>query len=203
MLIGTKETARRSQVVTGEDGRRRYVGPIVEGMRVIMGDPPHGLALFFQGWASQWHPSPFEVDGVFYTCAEQYMMAEKARLFDDDTALKAILATSDPREQKALGRKVRGFNEHTWQDACLEIVRRGNMAKFTQDDELWAKLDSTEHLIIAEASPYDRYWGIGLAIDHPSVGMISKWRGENWLGAMLGRVRCDIRDMKAGRPPVC
>ena len=30
---------------------------------------------------SQWSPSPFVVDGVPYSCAEQFMMAEKARLF--------------------------------------------------------------------------------------------------------------------------
>ena len=27
---------------------------------------------------SQWHPSGFEVDGVKYNCAEQYMMHQKA-----------------------------------------------------------------------------------------------------------------------------
>ena len=45
---------------------------------------------------SQWLISPFTVDLVDYTCAEQYMMASKARLFGDDSALSAILATDDP-----------------------------------------------------------------------------------------------------------
>ena len=31
----------------------------------------------------QWQPSKFSVDVEDYTCAEQYMMAEKARLFED------------------------------------------------------------------------------------------------------------------------
>ncbi len=36
---------------------------------------------------SQWWPCSFEVDGVYYNCAEQFMMAEKARLFGDEEAL--------------------------------------------------------------------------------------------------------------------
>ena len=46
---------------------------------------------------SQWTPSPFTVDLVQYNCAEQLMMASKARLFGDDTALSAIFASNDPR----------------------------------------------------------------------------------------------------------
>ena len=45
---------------------------------------------------SQWTPSPFTVDFVVYNCAEQFMMASKACLFGDDTALSAILASNDP-----------------------------------------------------------------------------------------------------------
>ena len=32
---------------------------------------------------SQWYPCVFEEDGVIYNCAEQYMMAGKARVFKD------------------------------------------------------------------------------------------------------------------------
>ena len=37
------------------------------------------FTFFWSGPFSQWHPSPFIIDGVTYNCAEQYMMAEKAR----------------------------------------------------------------------------------------------------------------------------
>ena len=40
-----------------------------------------------------------------------------------------IMASSDPREQKALGRKVRNFEVDTWNKKCREIVKMGNMAK--------------------------------------------------------------------------
>ena len=35
---------------------------------------------------SQWSPSLFVVDDVSYSCAEQFMMAEKARFFQDRRA---------------------------------------------------------------------------------------------------------------------
>ena len=36
------------------------------------------------GFLSQWFKSGFVVDGESYRCAEQYMMAAKARLFGDE-----------------------------------------------------------------------------------------------------------------------
>ena len=46
-----------------------------------------------------------------------------------------ILASDDPRHQKALGRKVRQFDEKVWGANCKDIVKRGNMAKVIT---LWA-----------------------------------------------------------------
>ena len=64
---------------------------------------------------SQWTPSPFTADLVDYTCAEQFVIASKARLFGDDSALLPILATDDPREQIRLGRQIRHFDHESWQ----------------------------------------------------------------------------------------
>ena len=47
---------------------------------------------------------------IEYYCAEQFIMASKAGQFGDDTALSAILALIDSREQKRLGRHVRHFD---------------------------------------------------------------------------------------------
>ena len=43
------------------------------------------------------------MDLVEYNCVEQLMMASKARLFSDDAALSAILASDDPRGVQRLG----------------------------------------------------------------------------------------------------
>ena len=47
---------------------------------------------------SQWYRSVFAVDGVSYPTAEHFMMAEKARLFDDEGALAKILDAATPAE---------------------------------------------------------------------------------------------------------
>ena len=152
-----------------------------------------GFVFFWKGWPSQWHPSSFTVDEVAYTCAEQFMMAEKARLFGDTATLARILATASPREQKALGRKVTPFDASRWDAACREVVYRGNVAKFTQNADLRDLLLATGDDTIVEASPLDRVWGIGLAEDDPRASDPSQWRGKNWLGEALMQVRATLR----------
>ena len=102
---------------------------------------------------SQWTLSPFTVDLVEYDCAEQFRMASKARLFGDDTALSAIPATKDPREQKCLGRHVRLFEPELWRSECEHIVLHGNLAKFSQNEEMRLALIQTGDRRLAEASP--------------------------------------------------
>jgi len=62
---------------------------------------------------SQWYEAAFEKDGVTYPTAEHFMMAKKAELFGDAEARDAILAATAPGKAKALGRKVKGFDEAT------------------------------------------------------------------------------------------
>jgi len=147
---------------------------------------------FWSGPFSQWHPSSFVINGVKYNCAEQYMMAEKARMFKDAKSLRKIMKTNSPREQKALGRKVKNFNVGKWQSAAKDIVYRASMAKFTQDEKLKEILLATGDKILVEASPYDKIWGIGLAKDDKRAQSRSTWQGKNWLGEVLTRVKNDI-----------
>ena len=47
---------------------------------------------------------------------------------------------TDPNKIKKLGRGVRNFNEKTWNTHRSDIVYKGNMAKFTQNETLKKKL---------------------------------------------------------------
>ena len=109
-------------------------------------------------------------------------MASKVRLFGDDTALSAILASDDPREQKRLGRQVRHFDPALWQDECETIVLRGNLAKFSQIEEMRVALENTGNRRIAEASPHDKVWGIGLMASDLRAAFPTSWCGLNLLG---------------------
>lgn len=138
---------------------------------------------------SQWWMCNFEVEGVTYCCAEQYMMAEKARLFHDVSMEKEIMNAMHPKQMKEFGRSVQHFDSVLWDKICYDTVKKGNMAKFSQNNELWEFLKQSKGRILVEASPMDRIWGIGMGKDNPDVENPLKWRGKNLLGFALTEVR--------------
>jgi ribA/ribD-fused uncharacterized protein len=138
---------------------------------------------------SQWFPAPFEIDNVRYLTAEHFMMAEKARLFKDEETLEEILICETPKEAKALGRRVKNFQEFTWKQHCSDIVVSANQAKFSQNLELADWLRLTAPSVLVEASPFDRIWGIGMAKSHADAKTPQKWKGRNLLGFALMQVR--------------
>jgi ribA/ribD-fused uncharacterized protein len=146
------------------------------------------------GCLSQWWPSDFQVDGVTYPSAEHYMMAGKARLFGDEAAAEAIRTAADPAEAKALGRRVKGFDQERWAAEREAIVTRGNLAKFTADPALRDFLVGTGDRVLVEASPVDRVWGIGRAADDELAARPEAWRGLNLLGFVLMDIREQLRD---------
>lgn len=143
---------------------------------------------------SQWFPCTFKVDEVTYNCMEQYMMAEKARLFKDGYYEHLIMKSKSPKEIKAYGRAVRNFDEKVWYDHCRDIVRKGNIAKFTQNPTLKEYLLQTGQNILVEASPYDRIWGIKRKVDDPKSDNPLQWLGYNYLGFALTYVRDYIKE---------
>ena len=56
----------------------------------------------------------------------------KARLFGDDDTLARILETEDPKTAKALGRKVKNFDDSIWKKNARRLVTEGNLAKFAE-----------------------------------------------------------------------
>lgn len=150
------------------------------------------FTFFWSGPFSQWYPAEFVVNGKKFTCAEQFMMYKKAEFFGDEETAEKIMSTSDPKIQKALGRKVRGFNVDAWNENAKAFVYMGNYNKFTQNSNLLKKLFDTKGTTLVEASPYDTIWGIGLTEDNPSALDRKKWRGTNWLGEILTSLREDL-----------
>src|SRR5689334_8466215 len=85
---------------------------------------------------SQWFPAAFTVEGIEYPTAEHWMMAEKARLFNDSAALAEILRASKPGTAKALGRTVRNFDKAVWDAKAYHIVVEGSVHKFSQNESM-------------------------------------------------------------------
>ncbi|MGW3011475.1 NADAR family protein [Streptomyces sp. NPDC001219] len=143
---------------------------------------------------SQWWPAPFTVDGVRYATAEHWMMAGKARLFDDAEAERRALAAGHPKQAKDAGRRVRGFDEDAWRRHRFGLVVEGSVQKFGQDAALREYLLGTGSRVLVEASPLDRIWGIGLAADDERADDPARWRGLNLLGFALMAARQRLRE---------
>lgn len=152
-----------------------------------------GYLLFWGGWPSNWYPSPFTLDGVAYNCVEQWMMACKARVFHDRESECKILDSRSPKEQKALGRAVKNFQENVWATCRYEMTLQGIIEKYRQNDGLRRLLLASGSLVPVEASPYDRVWGIGLSASHRDATKPDKWLGSNLLGKATAEARDVIR----------
>lgn len=139
------------------------------------------------GFCSQWYISPFIEDGIKYETAEHYMMYNKAKLFDDQDAMKQILEERSPAKVKQIGRQIKNFSEEKWAEHREGIVMQGNYLKFIQNPELRKELLKEKFATFVEASPTDRVWGIGFTA---ATALKNKhlW-GLNLLGKALTTIR--------------
>jgi ribA/ribD-fused uncharacterized protein len=147
-----------------------------------------------QSCFSQWYQAAFEIEGVLYPTSEHFMMAEKAKLFDDQKTYQKILQAKDPGAAKAFGREVTAFNETIWIKHRFDIVIKANLAKFDQHSGLKRFLINTGQKVLVEASPLDHIWGIGLSASDIDANNPNEWKGLNLLGFALMTVRANFVD---------
>ena len=144
------------------------------------------------GAFSQFYACTFvDESNVTYSCAEQWMMASKAKVFNDMKTLSAIMNEQNPMKIKQLGRKVKQFNQATWDFLKYDIVVEGNRLKFSsQNVQLKELLLSTGTATLVEAAANDKVWGIGISVEDAKRGR--KWNGTNLLGKALMEVRNEM-----------
>ena len=79
-------------------------------------------------------------------------------------------------------------------DHRFDIVVKGNLLKFSQNEHLKEFLVNTGNRILVEASPTDRIWGIGMQQGEPGIEAPKKWNGLNLLGFALMEVRDELQN---------
>lgn len=146
---------------------------------------------FYKSALSQWHMVDFYVEGIKFSCSEQYHMAKKALLFDDINSYIKIMDAKHPRDMQLLGRKIKFFKQNVWDEFKYEIVYNGNYARFDQNQEQCDLLLSTKGTLV-EASPTDLIYGVGLSINDPLIKNPNNWKGQNLLGKILTKIRNDL-----------
>ena len=182
---------------TAEAGLLKTIG-LERGKTVSIKIVAHQPTVFFwkdekeNGCFSNWYPRRFEVDGLWYLHVEQYMMAQKAKLFDDMRLYEEIMQTEDPARCKKLGRLVSSFDPAVWNTVKYDIVKTANRAKFEQNPDLKEALLKTGNAVFAEASPYDSIWGIGITASEAAKMDPSEWPGQNLLGKILAELREEL-----------
>lgn len=153
---------------------------------------------FWGGEFSNWYECPFKYKGLSFSNTEQAFMWEKAIFFNDMETAEKILRTPNPKENKALGRRVKNFDVERWMINSFTFMVAVNYAKYSQKNEnnkhfrcekAREILLSTGDKILVEASPYDKIWGIGLHWNDDDCLDETKWKGMNLLGKALMQVR--------------
>ena len=124
-----------------------------------------------------------------YNCAEQFMMAGKSYLFDDEVTALKIRSEVNPSRHKKLGRTVQNFDNNTWSAYCTDIVTLGSYLKFSQNKPLKREMLKTAEATLIEGSPMDRIWGVGLRYDDLKISDPKNWKGQNLLGECLMTAR--------------
>jgi ribA/ribD-fused uncharacterized protein len=141
-------------------------------------------------WMSNFYPSTFNAEGIEMKSSEQYFMWRKALTMGDKEIAEKILESDTPDEAKALGRKVKGYDDELWSKVSYDIMVEGLRYKFRQNRKLARALLATYGEELAEAAKYDKKWGIGLTPKQARDG--AKWNGQNLLGKALMQVRSEL-----------
>lgn len=159
---------------------------------------------------SQWRYSKFVEEGIEYNSGEQYMMYKKAILMNDQETAGEIMAIQiyNPKLKneskvnfskiakiKELGRQVKNFNEELWNKQKFEIVKKGNLLKFSQNEDLKQILLNTNNKVLIEGSCYDKIWGIGMKEEDAKKMDPKEWSkfGQNLLGKSLMWTRDQLK----------
>lgn len=144
------------------------------------------------GYLSNWYLSDFVIGNIRFSSMEQYMMYNKAVLFNDRDIAGQILAVSDVGKIKELGRCVSNYNNSVWNGMRQIIIYKGLLEKFRQNDTLSKQLSDTGDAVLAECAVNDLIWGIGISMTDPARNDIRAWKGQNLLGYALMLVRDEL-----------
>lgn len=134
--------------------------------------------------------SPFSLDGVRFTCIEQYLAVQKAHIADNKNLAREAMGSADPADHKVVLNKLKAEVADVWAERAPAIIKSAVKAKFTQNQNLTKFLLDSHPLLIGEASK-DTFWGTGLTLEHPETLDTSKWAAE---GNLLGRTLVSLRE---------
>ena len=129
------------------------------------------------GCFSNFYPSPMIIDDISYKTNEHYFQSVKSLTPENQ---EKIRDAKSPNEAAKLGRKT--DLRPDWESVKDEIMLKGCMHKFEQNEKQREVLLGTGDLMLVEHTVNDKYWGDA-----------GDGTGKNMLGKTLVQVRDAIR----------
>jgi ribA/ribD-fused uncharacterized protein len=171
--------------------------------------PEDGRILYFARdrasfvFLSHFYPSSIILDGDHWPTVEHFYQAQKSDIpayratirqaVSPGMAKRLAAHPAAPRKISAQSwfRKNKLPPRSDWAEAKLEIMRRADLAKFSQNADLAAMLLATGTAVLIEDSPFEPFWGTG-----------QDGEGQNWAGQVLMEVRATLRTESADKTSV-
>ncbi len=136
-----------------------------------------------------------EYNNTQYNSVYQALMAELAKVFNDNDNLQKIMIADSAEDIDYSVDMVPGdreINEPKWNTAISQLLYPINIEKYKQYPELSEKILQTKQAKLGYYIPDDNLLGIGISIDNPNAKDINKWTGQNMVGNTLEKVRTEI-----------
>lgn len=111
--------------------------------------------------------------------------------------MQLIKECTTPGQAKQLSKSVRGHDFKRWALKRDDEMTEALMLKFTQNYALKKFLLWTYPATLAEANPFDEFWGIGLSKDDKHRHDPNKW-ANNKLGKLLMTLRAQLLEEQKG-----
>ena len=153
------------------------------------------FVLFFSknDMMSNFYPKQFKYQKHIFSNSEQAFMWRKAMFFKDyEIAHQILTKAKHPNYAKALGRKVKNFDDAAWDKVRYSIMKDVVKNKIRQSEELKEFIKKHKDKTFVEASPFDAIWGVNMSEDDDKILDSSNWKGQNLLGKVYNELKEEI-----------
>jgi len=154
------------------------------------------FVLFFtdKDMFSNFYKEDFEYKGHIFERSEQAFMWQKAIYFGDYEIANEILKSTHkhPKHAKALGRKVKNFDDKAWNKVRYSIMKDVVRHKVNQSQTIQTFIKQHKDKTFVEASPFDAIWGVKLSENNDKILDPSNWNGQNLLGKIYNELKMEV-----------
>ena len=185
-----EETKEEEKVVVTEEPKKRKLKKVEDGPLPVLfhgADESKGEFRNFSNLSLH----KITIDGKDYPSVEHYYQAKKAEKFDESEVEK-IMKAKTTKAVKAIGKKIKNFNQEEWDKVKYGIMQEGIKSKFVQYPELRKQLQETGDRKIGYADARNIFWGIGSSESVEKSKHPEKWRGKNMIGHILMELREEL-----------